>query len=75
MLKMALVLNDERGSAAMDLAKLRARNEKLEGKLLKAEIELANHQEKYKVFVEQTTELRETRMALEKARRELQELE
>ncbi|MCI02687.1 hypothetical protein A2U01_0023721, partial [Trifolium medium] len=42
------VLNDEKGSSAWDLEKLRARNEKLEAKLLKAEIELTDHQEKYK---------------------------
>ncbi|MCI63255.1 hypothetical protein A2U01_0084512, partial [Trifolium medium] len=66
LLETALVLNDEKGSSARELGKLRARNEKLEAKLLKAEIELTDQKEKYKVFVEKTTELRETRVELEK---------
>ncbi|MCI92988.1 hypothetical protein A2U01_0114286, partial [Trifolium medium] len=52
-----------------------AKNEKLEAKLLIVEIELTDHQEKQKVFAEQTTELRETRTKLEKAKKELEELE
>ncbi|MCH84613.1 hypothetical protein A2U01_0005445, partial [Trifolium medium] len=74
-LETTLVLNDEKGSSVRELGKLRAKNEKLKAKLLKAEIELTDHQEKYKVFVQQTTELRETRAELEKVREELQELE
>ncbi|MCI97672.1 hypothetical protein A2U01_0118973, partial [Trifolium medium] len=42
LLETALVLNDEKGSSARELGKLQARNEKLEAKLLKAEIELTD---------------------------------
>ncbi|MCI37591.1 hypothetical protein A2U01_0058815 [Trifolium medium] len=37
LLETALVLNDEKGSSANELGKLRAKNEKLEAKLLKAD--------------------------------------
>ncbi|MCI64944.1 hypothetical protein A2U01_0086202, partial [Trifolium medium] len=40
LLETALVLNDEKGSSSRDLEKLKIRNEKLEAKVLKLEIEV-----------------------------------
>ncbi|MCI50593.1 hypothetical protein A2U01_0071837, partial [Trifolium medium] len=68
------VLNDEKGCSASDLEKLRTRNEKLEAKVVKDKNALSDYQEKYRIYVEQVTELQETKVELEKLQKKMEEL-
>ncbi|MCI75535.1 hypothetical protein A2U01_0096804, partial [Trifolium medium] len=54
-----LVLNDEQGGSNREMAKLRARNEKLEDRALKLDGELTDLRGKQENFAAQAKELRE----------------
>ncbi|MCI12122.1 hypothetical protein A2U01_0033225, partial [Trifolium medium] len=74
LLETALVLNDEQGGSTRDMEKLKTRNEKLEAKVLKLDNELIDLRGKQENFAAQVKELRETRDALDKAKKELGDL-
>ncbi|MCI61962.1 hypothetical protein A2U01_0083219, partial [Trifolium medium] len=61
----------EQGSSTREVEKLKARNEKLEAKTLKLESELIDLRGKQENFAAQVKELRETRDALDKAKKDL----
>ncbi|MCH84476.1 hypothetical protein A2U01_0005308, partial [Trifolium medium] len=73
LLETALILNDEQGNSTREVEKLKARNEKLEAKALKWDSELIDLRGKQENFVAQVKELRETREALDKAKKGLGE--
>jgi hypothetical protein len=58
LLEMVLVLNDKEQSSVKDLNEARARNEELEGQVLKLETEFTDYKEKYVIQSTYVTELR-----------------
>ncbi|MCH81998.1 hypothetical protein A2U01_0002793 [Trifolium medium] len=74
LLETALVLNDEKSSAAREIEKLNATNEKLEAKIMKLEGEAIDLLGKQKNYAAHLQENRVMKVALDKAVKELEEL-